>query len=111
MKLLFDENLSPSPVGLLASEFPGSAHVGQLLGDGATDTSVWEFAKQNSYAIVSKDNDFRQRSFVSGPPPKVVWLSVGNDGTKVIAALLRSRVGDLLQFQDDPSTGLLVVSQ
>ena len=27
MKLLFDENLSPRLVGLLAGEFPGSEHV------------------------------------------------------------------------------------
>ncbi len=110
MILLFDENLSPSLVGRVADLFPGSAHTGQLLGDGATDTIVWELARRDGYTIVSKDNNFRQRAFVSGPPPKVIWLSVGNAGTAAVAAILRSRYHDLLSFDGDPTTGLLVVN-
>ncbi len=110
MKRLFDENLSPSLVGRLADVFPGRAHVSDLIGNGATDTQVWEFARRDAYAIVSKDNDFRQRSFVSGPPPKVVWLSVGNAGSTAVAALLRLRVADLEQVDGNPTTGLLVVT-
>ena len=45
---------------------------------------IWERAGQEAYAIVSKDNDFRQLSFVHGAPPKVIWLSVGNAGTEAI---------------------------
>jgi predicted nuclease of predicted toxin-antitoxin system len=30
----------------------------------------------HGYAIVSKDNDFRQRAFLSIPPPKVIWLEL-----------------------------------
>ena len=63
MKLLFDENLSARLVELLASEFPGSVHVEQVLGRGRSDAEVWEFARANGYAIASKDNDFRQRAF------------------------------------------------
>ncbi len=37
---------------------------------------LWEFAKQEYYIIVYKDNDFRQRSFLFGFPPKVIWLSI-----------------------------------
>jgi predicted nuclease of predicted toxin-antitoxin system len=40
---------------------------------GATDTAVWEYAKVEGFVLVSKDNDFRQRSFQYGAPPKVVW--------------------------------------
>jgi predicted nuclease of predicted toxin-antitoxin system len=38
---------------------------------------------------VSKDTDFRERSYVEGSPPKVVWLDVGNAGTDAIEELLR----------------------
>jgi len=40
--------------------------------------------------VVSKDSDFRQLAFLLGPPPKAVWLRVGNRSTTVIAELLRS---------------------
>lgn len=45
-----------------------------------TDES-WDYAGFHGFVIVSKDNDFRQLSFLKGPPPKVVWLSIGNAGT------------------------------
>jgi predicted nuclease of predicted toxin-antitoxin system len=59
--------------------------------------------------IVSKDNDFRQLSFLYGPPPKVVWLSVGNAGTELIVSLLRARVDVLREFLASPEEGLFVL--
>lgn len=108
MKLLFDENLSARLVELLASEFPGSVHVEHVLGHGRSDSEVWEFARTNGYAIVSKDNDFRQRAFLFGPPPKVVWLAVGNADTATIAELLRSRAAEVERLDAEPATALLV---
>ena len=84
MKLLFDENLSSRLVELLAADFPGCTHIEILGMRGAADTVVWNYAREHGYTIVSKDNDFRQRAFLDGPPPKVVWLSVGNAGTGLI---------------------------
>ncbi|MBI3076722.1 MAG: DUF5615 family PIN-like protein [Deltaproteobacteria bacterium] len=73
MKLLFDENLSPRLVQALEPEYPGSAHVRTVGLRGATDEAIWELARQEAYAIGSKDNDFRQLSFLHGAPPKVIW--------------------------------------
>ena len=78
MKLLFDENLSPTLVRALEPEYPGSVHVRTLDLRGATDETIWELAREQSYVIFSKDNDFRQLSFLHGAPPKIIWLSVGN---------------------------------
>src|SRR5262249_53854371 len=39
--------------------------------------SVWAYAAQHGYVIVSKDAEFHQRSFLLGPPPKVVWIRRG----------------------------------
>lgn len=89
MKLLFDENVSPKLVGLLEEEYPGSAHVRELGLRGAPDPRIWDHARQNGFVIVSKDDDFRQRSFLQGAPPKVIWLQVANAGTNPIAELLR----------------------
>ena len=111
MKLLFDENLSARLVALLRAEYPGSVHVEQLLGRGRDDGEVWEYARVNGFVIASKDNDFRQRAFLLGPPPKVVWLSVGNAGTDVIAALLKARTGDLDRFGANPEEALMVIER
>ena len=78
MKLLFDENLSHKLVRLLEDLFPNSIHVRDVDLKSADDTLVWEYAKDNGLILVSKDADMHQRSFLFGPPPKVVWVRVGN---------------------------------
>jgi predicted nuclease of predicted toxin-antitoxin system len=75
VKLLFDENLSYRLVAQLAPIFPGSQHVDSIGLHSRADVEIWNFARDNGFTIVTKDDDFRQRSFLSGAPPKVVWLS------------------------------------
>lgn len=48
--------------------------------------------------IVSKDADFRQRSFLYGHPPKVIWIRLGNCSTREIANLLRERLAEIDRF-------------
>ena len=70
MKLLFDENVSRRLARTLASEFPGSTHVTGAALRGAEDWRIWDYARNEGFAIVSKDADFRDRSYVEGAPPK-----------------------------------------
>jgi len=110
VKLLLDENLSRKLVDYLADIFPNSSHV-ELLGmRGHTDTEIWNLAKQDGYVLMSKDDDFRQRSFVYGAPPKVIWLSVGNSGTSAIHQLLLTSVAHVEAFVADPEESLLVLN-
>ena len=110
MKLFFDENLSPKLVEALGTEYPGSLHVRSVGLRGAEDVRIWEYAREHRLAIVSKDNDFRQRSFLEGAPPKVVWLDVGNAGTTAIAELLQREQAWVLAFEADAESTLLVLS-
>ena len=84
MKLLFDANLSPALIGRLRVEYPDSVHVRDVGLRNRSDAEIWEYAKGNGFVIASKDTDFRERSFVEGSPPKVIWLDVGNAGTRWI---------------------------
>jgi predicted nuclease of predicted toxin-antitoxin system len=108
-RLLFDENLSPRLVGLLADDFPGSSHVDQAGLHGRSDAEVWAHARDHGLVLVSKDNDFRQMSFLRGAPPKIVWLRIGNAPTQAVAGLLRSRRADVESFVGDAETALLAV--
>lgn len=65
MKLLFNENVSPRLVHKLVGEFPWSTHVSSAALRGAEERQIWDFAQNEGYAIVSKDTDFRERSYVS----------------------------------------------
>ncbi len=75
MKLLFDENLSPRLARSLADVYPDSAHVMDVGLSEADDRAIWMFARERGFAIVSKNGDFRQLSFLDGPPSKVVWVA------------------------------------
>lgn len=101
MKLLFDQNLSPRLVEALQDLYPGSVHVREVGLANASDESVWTYAAQQGLTIISKDTDFHQRSFLSGHPPKVIWIRRGNCSTTEIEAILRARHPDLQGFEKD----------
>lgn len=81
MKLLFDQNLSHKLVVRLADIVPDSLHVREVGLEAANDPTVWEYAREHDFIIVSKDSDMHQRSFLFGAPPKVVWVRLGNCST------------------------------
>ena len=110
MKVLFDANLSPALVKALNSLFSNSAHVRDVGMQQATDGEIWNYAKANSFAIASKDTDFRERSFVEGAPPKVIWLDVGNAGTDDIMALVQREHPRIVAFEKQLDASLLILS-
>lgn len=110
MKLLFDENLSHKLVRSLADLFPDSVHVRDVGLKAADDPAVWEYAKDNALLIVSKDSDMRQRSFVFGFPPKIVWVRLGNCSTADVEKLLRANFAAIRAFHQDPYASFLSLS-
>ena len=68
MRFLFDPNLSPKLNDLLADLYPGAIHVRDLGLQSSDDEAVWSYALQHDLTIISKDSDFRQRSFLLGHP-------------------------------------------
>ncbi|TVS18720.1 MAG: hypothetical protein EA417_02425 [Gammaproteobacteria bacterium] len=110
MKLLLDENISPKLVRLLEDIYPSAEHVRDLGLSGESDQIIWKYAQEHGHLLVSKDDDFRQRSFLHGAPPKVVWLQVGNAGTGAIATLLRTSSKRLRDFESEAESALLILS-
>jgi len=111
VKLLFDENLSHHLVNVVASSFPGSSHV-RLCGlKSAQDETVWAFAAAENFAIVSKDSEFHQRSFLFGFPPKIIWIRLGNCSTRQIAELLQTHEPRIRKFCEDKAHACLVIPE
>ncbi len=110
MKVLFDQNLSPKLVKLLADLLPGSSHVQSVGLSCASDDQVWEHARLNGFAIVTKDEDYNSLSVVRGNSPKVIWLQLGNCTTAQVEAVFRARFADIEAFEKDPSVGTIVLS-
>ena len=109
MKLLFDHNLSPRLVRLLADLYPNSQHVFLLEMDQEDDRVIWDYALQNDYTIVTRDSDYSDLSLVRGFPPKVIWIRCGNCSTSTIEGILRSKAIDIHAFSQVRSLGLLIL--
>ena len=109
MKLLFGENLSPSLERAPADLYPGSIHIQSCNLGNADDQSVWQFAKENGFIIVSKDSDFQDRSVLYGHPPKFIWLRVGNCRTGEIENLLRIANASISQFAREQTESHLML--
>jgi predicted nuclease of predicted toxin-antitoxin system len=109
MKLLFDQNLSPRLVEMLADCYPASTHVLTHTLDCASDEVVWAFAREHGYTLVTKDSDFHELSVLRGSPPKVVWMRVGNCSTIQIEAILRKHVPDIQKLIASPEADFLLL--
>jgi predicted nuclease of predicted toxin-antitoxin system len=55
MKLLFDQNLLPRLITRLADLYPDSQHVAFIGLDQADDRTVWEYANQKDFTVVTRD--------------------------------------------------------
>ena len=111
MKLLFDHNLAPKLVAQLADLYPGSIHVRDVRLAEAGDEEIWRYAREQALVIISKDSDFRQRSFLQGPPPKIVWVRLGNCTTADVERVLRDAHEELLRFEQATEEAFLIVGQ
>lgn len=109
MKLLFDQNLSWRLPLHLAELYPDSRHIRDFGLKGSQDLGIWEHAKSNDFAIVTKDKDFQQRSWLQGHPPKVIHLRVGNCTVQMIEDLLRKHSETIRKFITDEGKSYLAL--
>jgi predicted nuclease of predicted toxin-antitoxin system len=110
VRLLFDENLSPRLCVALADIYPSAFHIRDLGLGNAPDSEIWRYAGQSGYAIVSKDEDFQRLSVLYGPPPKVIWLRLGNCSTHQIIDVLRRRRDEIEAFLADQEAAFLALA-
>jgi predicted nuclease of predicted toxin-antitoxin system len=54
----------------------------------AEDDAIWDYARAQQTVIVTKDQDFADRSLASQTAPIIVWLRVGNTSNRALLAWL-----------------------
>ena len=107
MKLLFDHNLSQRLSARLHDLFPGSLHIREMLARRTPDESIWFYAKDNEFVVVSKDSDYRDLSIRLGYPPKLIWIRTGNSPNAIVETLLRDLCDEIVAFEQDPARGII----
>lgn len=94
MKILIDENL---PDDIACWKTDGVIHA-KTLGAKVSDGEIWNFARENNLTIVSKNADFSNRILISGPPPRVIHIRIGNMKFHVLDAFISKYWQEILDL-------------
>jgi predicted nuclease of predicted toxin-antitoxin system len=109
LRLLFDQNISYRIVKKVKELFPESNHVQSVGLNGASDNTIWNFAKKNNFSIVSFDADFIDITLINGFPPKIIWLRIGNSSTNKIYEVLLENKSKIQEFVSDETLFFLEI--
>ena len=101
MRLLFDQNISHRVVNKLKDNFPDAMHVRDFELQFASDKEIWNFGRNNNFAIVTFDSDFNDFATLYGLPPKIIWLRFGNTLMKNLVEEITARKEVIFAFLFD----------
>lgn len=110
MKILIDANVSWRIIRHLDSAFPEIQHVNfSGLSQPAKDITIWQYALQNNYTILTSDEDFQDFINYKGFPPKVILLRIGNISTENLAKIILNHQQDIIDFITAEDMGILEI--
>ena len=101
MRLLLDENISWRLAAYLRPHCAEVLHVRDIGLDESPDTSIWRYAQQHGYDVLTKDEDFLRLVLAEGFPPRVVAVQNAQVPVKELAAFLLARLPQLAAFLDE----------
>ena len=78
MNFLVDNHLPIELVRWFESKDHKATHVRDVQLNRAQDVAIWNYAAQNSFVIVTKDEDFADLVLLRSETVSVVWLHIGN---------------------------------
>ena len=79
MILWIDAQLSPALAPWITQQFGIEAYSAKWLGyRDATDPVIFQTAREVGAVVMTKDSDFLRLLEQYGPPPQVLWVTLGN---------------------------------
>jgi predicted nuclease of predicted toxin-antitoxin system len=105
VKFLIDAQLPPALAGSLRQAGFDAIAVRDIGLRDAKDGVIWQYALQHDAIVITKDEDFAQRTLFSPDSPVIVWLRLGNATNQQLlswlmpqwpAVLARLEAGDRL---------------
>jgi len=109
MRFLIDAQLPPVMARWLEEAGHHAEHVEDAGLRQAEDSAVWAHALRTGAVIVSKDEDFADRSIRAGVGPVIIWLRIGNASNLALRAWLSPRLPGVLEALAQGSHRLIEV--
>jgi predicted nuclease of predicted toxin-antitoxin system len=89
MRIWVDAQLSPHLAPWLTERFGIEAYSVRWLGyRDATDEAIFAAAREAEAVVMTKDRDFVNLLDAQGPPPRVIWITMGNTSNARMRAAL-----------------------
>jgi predicted nuclease of predicted toxin-antitoxin system len=100
MEIWIDAQLSPSVALWINQSFDGiNAKSMRALGlRDADDEVIFMEAKGQKVTIMSKDADFIKLLERFGPPPQIIWITVGNSSNASLKKILGKHFSTILEM-------------
>jgi predicted nuclease of predicted toxin-antitoxin system len=84
MRLLLDQNISFRVAKIISDRYPIVKQVRELGLENASDSEIWEYAKSNSFTIVTFDSDFYDLSVLEVVLQKSFGCALGTHLQKTL---------------------------
>ena len=97
MRFLVDAQLPPALARFLEEQGHEARAVREVGLREADDAAIWAFAEHDGWIIVTKDEDFPERSLNSRAAPQIVWLRISNSTKRVLLAWFAPLLPDVLR--------------
>jgi predicted nuclease of predicted toxin-antitoxin system len=88
---LVDAQLPPVLANWLTQQGHTAEHVDNLGLRNAEDVVIWNWALRSAAIIVTKDEDFAERTARTTSGPVIVWLRIGNSTNRALLEWLEPR--------------------
>jgi predicted nuclease of predicted toxin-antitoxin system len=88
---LVDAQLPPALANWLTQQGHTAQHVDNLGLRNAEDVVIWNWALRSAAIIVTKDEDFAERTARTTSSPVIVWLRIGNSTNRALLEWLEPR--------------------
>jgi predicted nuclease of predicted toxin-antitoxin system len=91
VNLLIDAQLPPALATWLTEQGHTAQHVDDLGLRESDDVVIWNHELKDGAIIVTKDEDFAERTGRTSIGPKILWLRIGNSTNQVLLKWLEPR--------------------
>jgi predicted nuclease of predicted toxin-antitoxin system len=95
---LIDAQLPPLFARWLNQQGHSAEHVFELGLHQAEDATIWEHAVATGAIIITKDEDFAERTARTNAGPVVVWLRIGNATNRALLEWLTPRWAEIIEL-------------
>ncbi len=100
MTFLVDAQLPPALAQWLIKQGHSAEHVDDVDLRNADDIVIWNYALSRGAIIVTKDEDFAERTARTTSGPVIAWLRIGNATNRVLLQWLTPRWEEITAHLD-----------